>query len=131
MLKAVKIRLYPNNQQKQLLEQSFGNCRWLWNSCLDLMNKTDNDTGQGLSGYDLKKQIPALKKEYEWLGLMYSQCLQQVCLNLGVAFNNFFERRADYPSFKSKHNKQSIHYPQNVLVSRRLSCHGSSRDTSP
>ncbi len=67
------------------------------------MNKTDNDTGQGLSGYDLKKQIPALKKEYEWLGLMYSQCLQQVCLNLGVAFNNFFERRADYPSFKSKH----------------------------
>ncbi|MFO8039440.1 MAG: transposase [Sodalinema sp.] len=116
MLKAVKIRLYPNNQQKQLLEQSFGNCRWLCNSCLDLMNKTYKDTDKGLSGYDLKQQIPALKKEYEWLGLTYSQCLQQVCLNLGVAFNNFFERRAGYPRFKSKHNKQSIHYPQNVKV---------------
>ena len=116
MLKAVKIRLYPNNQQKQLLEQSFGNCRWLWNYCLDLMNKTYKETGKGLSGYDVKKNLPALKEEYEWLGLTYSQCLQQVCLNLGVAFNNFFERRAGYPSFKSKHNKQSLQFPQNVKV---------------
>lgn len=39
---------------------------------------------------------------------------EQVCLNLGTAFNNFFERRAKYPRFKSKHGKQSIQYPQNV-----------------
>ncbi|MEQ9553615.1 MAG: transposase [Coleofasciculus sp. G3-WIS-01] len=116
MLKALKLRLYPNSQQKQLLEQSFGNCRWLWNYCLDLMNKTYKETGKCLSGYEVKKQLPALKKEYEWLGLTYSQCLQQVCLNLGVAFNNFFEQRAGYPSFKSKQRKQSIQYPQNVNV---------------
>ena len=78
------------------------------------MNQTYKDTGKGLSGYAVKKQIPQLKKEYEWLKLTYSQCLQQVCLNLGVAFNNFFERRAKYPRFKSKHGKQSIQYPQNV-----------------
>ncbi len=79
------------------------------------MNQTYIDTGKGLSGYEVKKQIPHLKKEYEWwLNLTYSQCLQQVCLNLGVAFNNFFERRARYPRFKSKHGKQSIQYPQNV-----------------
>ena len=80
------------------------------------MNQTYKDTGKGLSGYDVKKQIPALKKEHEWLKLTYSQCLQQVCLNLGVAFNNFFERRAKYPKFKSKHGKQSIGYPQNVKM---------------
>ncbi|MGL5874901.1 MAG: RNA-guided endonuclease InsQ/TnpB family protein [Xenococcaceae cyanobacterium] len=114
MLKVVKIRLYPNNQQQEALSQSFGNCRWLWNYCLNLMNKTYKETGKGLSGYAVKKQIPQLKKEYEWLKSTYSQCLQQVCLNLGVAFNNFFERRAGYPSFKSKHGKQSIQYPQNV-----------------
>ena len=114
MLQVVKIRLYPNNQQQQALNQAFGNCRWLWNYCLNLMNQTYIDTGKGLSGYEVKKQIPQLKKEYEWLKLTYSQCLQQVCLNLGVAFNNFFERRARYPRFKSKHGKQSIQYPQNV-----------------
>ena len=116
MLKTIKVRLYPNTEQKQLLSQSFGNCRFLWNYFLNLMNQTYKDTGKGLSGYDVKKQIPALKKEYEWIKLTYSQCLQQVCLNLGVAFNNFFERRAKYPKFKSKHDKQSIQYPQNVKV---------------
>jgi putative transposase len=114
MLKVVKIRLYPNSQQQEALSQSFGNCRWLWNYCLNLMNQTYQDTGKGLSGYEVKKKIPQLKSEHEWLKLTYSQCLQQVCLNLGVAFNNFFERRAKYPRFKSKHGKQSIHYPQNV-----------------
>ncbi len=114
MLRVVKVRLYPNSQQQQALSQAFGNCRWLWNYCLNLMNQTYQDTGKGLSGYEVKKQIPQLKKEHEWLKLTYSQCLQQVCLNLGVAFNNFFERRARYPRFKSKHGKQSIQYPQNV-----------------
>ncbi len=114
MLKVVKIRLYPNSQQQLALAQSFGNCRWLWNYCLNLMNQTYRETGKGLSGYAVKKQIPQLKKEHEWLKLTYSQCLQQTCLNLGVAFNNFFERRAKYPRFKSKHGKQSIQYPQNV-----------------
>ena len=116
MLKVVKVRLYPNKQQQQACHQAFGNCRWLWNTFLNLMNQTYIDTGKGLSGYEVKKQIPQLKKEHEWLKLTYSQCLQQVCLNLGVAFNNFFERRAKYPRFKSKHGKQSIQYPQNVKL---------------
>ena len=114
MLKVVKVRLYPDAQQQQSLVQAFGSCRWLWNYFLNLMNQTYKETGKGLSGYEVKKQIPQLKKEYEWLKLTYSQCLQQTCLNLGVAFNNFFERRAKYPRFKSKHGKQSIQYPQNV-----------------
>ncbi len=116
MLKAVKVRLYPNNKQRLALEQSFGNCRWLWNWCLNHMNQTYLETGKGLSGYQVKKLIPQLKKEYEWLSLAYSSCLQQVCLNLGVAFNNFFEKRSKYPRFKSKHGRQSIQYPQNVKV---------------
>jgi putative transposase len=116
MLKVVKVRLYPNAEQQQSLEQSFGNCRWLWNYCLNLINQTYLETGKGLSGYEVKKLIPQLKKEHQWLSLAYSACLQQVCLNLGVAFNNFFEKRAQYPRFKSKHGRQSIQYPQNVKV---------------
>lgn len=116
MLKVVKVRLYPSREQQQSLEQSFGNRRWLWNYCLNLMSQTYLDTGKGLSGYEVKKLIPQLKKEHKWLSLAYSACLQQICLNLGVAFNNFFEKRAKYPRFKSKHGRQSIQYPQNVKV---------------
>ncbi|MDD1421329.1 transposase, partial [Dolichospermum sp. ST_sed1] len=116
MLRVVKVRLYPDAQQQQSLAQAFGSCRWLWNYFLNLMNQTYQETGKGLSGYEIKKIIPQLKKEHEWLSLTYSQCLQQVCLHLGVAFNNFFEKRAKYPKFKSKHGKQSIQYPQNVKI---------------
>ena len=84
MLRVVKLRLYPSSEQKHLLKQSFGNCRWLWNHFLYLMTQTYKETGKGLSGYDVKKLIPELKKEQNWLALTYSQCLQQVCLNLGV-----------------------------------------------
>lgn len=116
MLKVVKVRLYPDDQQQQLLAQAFGNCRWLWNYFLNLINQTYQETGKGLSGYEVKKIIPQLEKEHEWLSLTYYQCLQQICLNLGVAFNNFFEKRAKYPRFKSKHGKQSIQYLQNAKI---------------
>jgi putative transposase len=44
------------------------------------------------------------------------QVLQSVSLNLSRAFINFFEGRASFPNFKSKHDKQSIQYPQNVKL---------------
>jgi putative transposase len=64
----------------------------------------------------MDKLLPGLKKEYEWLGLAYSQVLQRVTFNLSSAFVNFFEVRAKYPTFKSKQGKQSIQYPQNVKL---------------
>ena len=60
--------------------------------------------------------LPNLKKEYDWLGLCYSQCLQVVALNLSTAYKNFFEKRGGYPCYKSKHGKQSISYPQKVKI---------------
>jgi putative transposase len=61
MFKVVKVRLYPKTEQQQLLEQSFGNCRWLWNYCLNLMNETYKDTGKGLSGEGKIKTVTISK----------------------------------------------------------------------
>jgi len=116
MLKVVKVRLYPTNQQQESLAKAFGSCRWLWNRFLALTQETYKQTGKGLSRYELQKQFSCIKKEYEWLGETYSQCLQVVCLNLTRSFINFFEKRASFPRFKSKHGKQSLSYPQNVKI---------------
>jgi putative transposase len=64
----------------------------------------------------MNDRLPSLKKEFEWLAGPYSQVLQSVSLNLSRAFVNFFEGRASFPNFKSKHDKQSIQYPQNVKI---------------
>ena len=118
MLKVVKVRIYPTEQQKVSLAKAFGTTRWVWNHFLGLTNQTYKETGKGIAKYDMIKQLPKLKKQEEtvWLKQTYSQSLQSVCLNLSRAFVNFFEKRAKYPRFKSKFGKQSLIYPQNVKL---------------
>jgi putative transposase len=116
MLKVIKVRIYPTDEQAVQLSKDFGATRWLWNQSLFVMSETYKATGKGVSAYDMKKRIPELKKEFEWLKETYSQCLQQSILNLSQAFQNFFEGRAKYPTFKSKFDRQSVQYPANVKV---------------
>jgi putative transposase len=116
MYSSYKFRLYPTDEQKASLAKSFGCCRWYWNYSLNLCQETYKSTGKGLSRGAIQGLLPNLKKEYEWLSDAYSQCLQVVALNLSTAFKNFFEKRAGLPSFKSKHGRQSISYPQNVKL---------------
>jgi len=76
------------------------------------------ETGKGLGRSALNALLPGLKKAEEtaWLADCYSQILQATTLNLTTAYKNFFDKRAGFPKFKSKHGKQSIQYPQNVKI---------------
>jgi putative transposase len=118
MLKTVKVRLYPTKEQELELAKAFGSVRWFWNYSLNLTNEIYKASGKGLGRNQIQALLPVLKKQEDtkWLSETYSQCLQVVALNLSNAFINFFERRASFPRFKSKHGKQSISYPQNVRI---------------
>ena len=76
------------------------------------------ETGKGLGPSALNALLPDLKKAEEtaWLADCYSQILQATTLNLTTAYKNFFDKRAGFPKFKSKHGKQSIQYPQNIKI---------------
>lgn len=108
------MRLYPDESQQQVLAQHFGCARWWWNYGLNKSIETYKATGKSLSQSALNSMLPGLKKEFEWLGECYSQVLQSVSLNLSRAYQNFFEGRAKYPRYKSRHHRQSIQYPQKV-----------------
>ncbi|GET44586.1 transposase [Microseira wollei NIES-4236] len=116
--KAVQVRLYPSRQQQLQLAQAFGCSRWWWNYALNKSIETYKETGKGLGRSALNALLPELKKAEDtcWLADCYSQVLQATTLNLTTAYKNFFEGRARFPRFKSKHGKQSIQYPQNVLI---------------
>ncbi len=116
MKRAVKVRIYPTDEQQEALSKAFGCARWFWNNSLAETNRLYKETGKGLSQVGMNSRLPALKKEFEWLAEPYSQVLQSVSLNLSRAFINFFEGRTEFPNFKSKHGKQSIQYPQNVEI---------------
>ena len=117
MLKAVKVRLYPTPEQELALAKSFGCARWYWNFALNACIGHYQETGKSLKLATYKGMLPQLKKEYPWLKEdCYSSVLQCVAINLNKAYQNFFEGRAKFPKFKSKHHKQSIQYPQSVTV---------------
>lgn len=116
MYRAYKFRLYPTSEQQIALAKSFGCCRWYWNYALNLCQETYKKSCKSLSRGALQGLLPNLKREYVWLSDAYSQCLQYVALNLSTAYKNFFEKRAGFPKFKSKHGRQSINYPSNVKL---------------
>ncbi|MEG4082188.1 RNA-guided endonuclease TnpB family protein [Microcoleus sp. POL10_C6] len=116
MLRVLKVRIYPKKEQQSHLTGAFGCVRWVWNQSLATMSQTYKETGKGISALTMKKQIPVWKKEHEWLKECYSQCLQSSCLNLSQAFINFFDGRAQYPTFKKRQGRQSMQYPQNVKI---------------
>lgn len=114
---AQKVRIYPTDEQKQQLAGAMGCSRWWWNYALNKSIETYKQTGKGLSRAGLNALLPNLKKEYEWLKTeVYSQSLQQTSLNLSRAFINFFEKRARFPRYKSKHGKQFVGFPQSVKI---------------
>lgn len=116
--KAVQVRLYPSQQQQTLLAQAFGCSRWWWNYALNISIETYKETSKGLGQVALNALLPKLKKaeDTKWLADCYSQVLQATTLNLITAYKNFFEGRARFPRFKSKHGRQSIQYPQKVKI---------------
>ena len=119
MLRANKIRLYPLNEQRELLSKQFGCARWIFNWGIDLSQQTYKATGKGLSYYALATKLPKLKQEFEWLRDADSQALQQSLQHLAAAYEAFFKGRARFPRFKSKHGHQSYSYPQRAKIGER------------
>lgn len=48
IIRSYKFRLYPNDEQKALLAQQCGSCRWLWNHFLEI-NKAEYEKLENLS----------------------------------------------------------------------------------
>ncbi len=113
--RAYKYRFYPTEEQKIILAQTFGCCRFVYNWGLSTRKTAYFQHGQSLYYNDLAAMLPALKEQYPWLTEVSSVPLQQSLRHLDRAFVNFFEGRADYPTFKKKRNEQSATYASNAF----------------
>ena len=68
MLKSIKYELNPTNGQKQMLNQAFDNCRFVYNWALDKKIKAYSKDKTFLSCFDLIKELTQLKKKKSILG---------------------------------------------------------------
>src|SRR5215216_5332320 len=115
--KAYKFRIYPNRNQQAELARQFGHARFVYNHYRAIREGYYLDTGTSLTYNDCALDLAGrLKVEQPWLKEADSQALQQALKDLDRAYTNFFAGRAGYPTFYSKHDTQSIRYPQRFKV---------------
>ena len=107
-----RYRLYPGEAQKAELARTFGCSRWVYNWALETKTKAYYQDEDSIGFADLSRRLTQQKKseETEWLQEVSAVTLQQSLRNLNQAFTNFFEGRAEYPSFKSKRGDQTARY---------------------
>ena len=116
--KTYRFRLYPNDSQKELLAKHFGCTRYVYNYFLERRKKKYVEEGKNESYYSQAKELTELKRKEDmfWLKEVNSQSLQFSLRNLDTAYSNFFHKRAKFPKFHSKKNKESFTVPQNAIL---------------
>lgn len=105
ILKGIKLRLYPNGEQKERLRQMFGNDRFVWNQMLNMAKQRyqNNPRSHFVNEYGMNYLLKRLKQEYPFLKASDSTSFLVVNHNLAQAFKMLFAHRGGYPRFKSRH----------------------------
>ncbi|MBA7512615.1 hypothetical protein ES705_04623 [subsurface metagenome] len=114
MNRAIKIRVYPNQNQKELLDKTFGCCRFIYNKMLDERIQSYQelkDDKVSLYSYTYKTE-KEYKQEHSFLKEVDSKALQSEWRHLKSAYDNFFRNltkgvKKGFPRYKSKKSRQS------------------------
>ena len=109
-MKALKIRLYPTEEQEILFKKFIGAERYIYNWALSLNNELYKNEKRKYSINDLSKKLTQHKKEKLWLNEISNATLKESIRNLDKAYTNFYKKRAELPKFKSKKNTKECFY---------------------
>lgn len=118
MLKAIKVRLYPNKEQEQTLNKTLGCYRFIYNHMLALKQEAYKRDKTNLGICELSKYFHGtlLKDEqYAWLKEEHTNVMKQAIRQMLSAYNNFFKQHKGFPKFKSKKERQSALFPINAI----------------
>ena len=114
ILRAIKIRLYPNKTQEQTLNKVLGCYRFVYNKMLALKQEAYNRDKSNLGLCELSKFFHGelLKKsEYSWLKEQNTKVMKQAIRQMLSAYDGFFKLGKGFPNFKSKHDNNSALFP--------------------
>ncbi len=99
--RAYKLRIYPTDLQRELIEKTFGCTRYIYNNFLAERKNKYEESKIKVHVYEQLKELTDLKREKEWLREIDSCALQASVYNLDDAFQGFFHGKG-YPKFMAK-----------------------------
>ena len=101
--KAYKYRIYPNKKQQELIQKTFGCCRFVYNYYLNARINMYKESKTTMTYNMCSSDLTQLKKTYEWLKEVDATALQSSLKDLDIAYKNFFrDKSIGFPKFKSK-----------------------------
>ena len=124
MLRAIKIRLYPNKTQTMQINKLLGCYRFVYNQCLNkkIQSYNNDKTNETLTtlGHFIHHEL--LKDDnLIWLKEQNTKVLKQAVKDMLTAYKNFFEQHKGFPKFKTKHdNKQSCRFELGAISKRNV-----------
>ena len=102
MEKAYKYRIYPNKKQQELIQKTFGCCRFVYNQYLAKRIEMYEKNKETFSYVQCANDMKLLKTKLEWLKEVDSTALQSSLKDLDMAYQKFFKEHSGFPKFKSK-----------------------------
>ena len=105
--KAYKLRIYPTDSQRELIEKTFGSTRYIYNDFLAERKSKYEESKTKISVYEQLKELTDLRREKEWLREIDSCALQACVYNLDDAFQKFFKGNG-YSRFRAKNVHESF-----------------------
>ena len=99
-----KIKLYPTEEQKKILNKSFGFYRWIYNWAIDAIQDNYHNTGNFINYLDICNKFTIIRNdpEYEWLKEFPINSARIALRSAIKAFRFFFSKRNRFPKYKSK-----------------------------
>lgn len=105
--KAYKFRMYPNSMQKELINQTLGCTRSVYNYYLNKKQEAYEQDKINISIQECIKDLKKLYLEKPYLKAVDSMSLRTTLFDLDNAYTKFFKENKGYPKYKSKHQKNS------------------------
>lgn len=114
-----KFRIYPTREQENLIQRTFGCCRFVYNHYLAMRIEAYKERGETMNYYVCSNALTPMKKDMEWLKEVDATALQSSLRDLDTAFQNFFRgvkrgQHIGYPKFKSKRNRRRSYKSKRV-----------------
>lgn len=100
--KAIKYRIYPNKEQRDLILKTFGCSRFVYNYMLEKSIKAHENGDSLYTRNSFNYLLPSLKRELPWLKEVDSKALESANNNLATAFSKFFKKETNFPKFHKK-----------------------------
>lgn len=121
MLKAFKTEIAPSDEQKSLIHQTIGTCRYVYNLYIERNKEVHKSENGFITGYDFSKWLNnehAKLDEFKWIKNVSSKAVKQSIMNAEKAYKSFFKKVSSFPRFKKKSDYGSFYLIGTIHVER-------------